>query len=702
MSSSIASHASPPAPVFYNNIPYDSDDEDDTWKHAPTGKQQNGHNDWRKNTKIKTAKCAICGYRVSHWSWVCSKFSCHVCSDCIEKDPSTRGESDLRGAPYWYQYNYLARDWLKAVCGCRYSTRQAPYIKEKFMQHHWECLPPIKNDELEAGKEQKRKQAEKKRLQQEHLSEDEDDSMPDDSLETAAYHIPDHEYEGPASARPTIAGSRQIRSQPIAGIYQEAATPEDVETESSSASTSSVDFNPRPSNILPDPFVDTIKPSATASDSHLRGGSTIIVGAGIVGLNIARELAIQIEQAGIRHAITVIDIREDVCCLASANCAGLLSIHGRPNPLQSLCDLSLEAWGDLADIPGFQESTKLRLDSVYAVARSDGKYRDAKPSWYTGHELDSFDQDSTSIGKLDTDSLIDYLLADCRARGVRFIFNRSIDTATMKSGKLYAITTTDPHRKGRNATLQCQNLILAAGAYTSGIVQYLFPQNSLQLENHVRDAHWYHTLVPDMTKEDDVGLLLPDIAESDRLLDDKVIMVSSREDEIVSVVGQDKESKNIPLSPADAMADHPGDRNALRHLKRLIAKTLRPISGDYRYTEGSSLISSSNNGLPVVDSVPTSLLFNTADSEASKQESGLWLCFGFGMYGTTLAPGAARAVCRRMSGEASGMDDGNLSLPTKSVVGDGGKSVDDGNLGLPAKSVVGDGGKSVDDMVMDL
>ncbi|KAI7282801.1 hypothetical protein KC345_g3281 [Hortaea werneckii] len=677
MSSSTASHASPPAPVFYNDIPYDSDDEDDTWKHAPTGKQQNGHNDWRKNTKIKTAKCAICGYRVSDWSWVCSKFSCHVCSDCIEKDPSTRGEGDLRGALYWYQYNYLARDWLKAVCGCRYSTRQAPYIKEKFMQHRWECLPPIKNEELEAGKEQKRKQAEKKRLQQEHLSEDEEDSMPDDSKDPPDYWFPNLEFEGSASARPTIAGSRQKRAQLMAPTYQEPGTPEEVDMESSSASTPSVDLNPRLSNVLPDPFVDTTKPPTTASYSHLRGGSTIIVGAGIVGLNIARELAMQTEQAGIRHAITVVDIQEDVCCLASANCAGLLSIHGRPNPLQSLCDLSLEAWGDLADVPGFQESTKLRLDSVYTVARSDGKNRDAKPSWYTGHELDSFEQDSTSIGKLDTDSLIDHLLADCRARGVSFIFNRSIDTATMKSGKLSAITITDPHKKGRNATIQCQNLILAAGAYTSGIVQYLFPQNSLQLENHVREAHWYHTLVSDMTKEDDIGLLLPTIAESDRLLDDKVITVSSQEDEIVSIIGQDRESKNIPLSPADAMADHPGDRNALRHLKRFIAERLRPINCDRRYTEGSSLISSSRNGLPVIDAVPTSMLFNNTSSDASKQESGLWLCFGFGMYGTTLAPGAARAICRRMFGEPSGMDDGKLNLLTSSADGGGVKSVDD-------------------------
>ena len=545
------------------------------------------------------------------------------------------------------------------------------------MQHRWECLPPIKNDELEAGKEQKRKQAEKKRLQQEHLSEDEEDSMPDDSNETGAYDIPGHEFEGFASAQPIISGSRQKRAQPIAPTYQEPETPEEADVESSSASTSSIDLNPRPSNILSDPFVDTIKPSTTASYSHLRAGSTIIVGAGIVGLNIARELAMQTEKAGIRHAITVVDIQEDVCCLASANCAGLLSIHGRPDSLQALCDLSLEAWGDFADTPGFPESTKLQLDSVYTVARSDGKNRDAKPSWYTGHELDITEQDSTSIGKLDTDSLIDYLLADCRARGVSFIFNRSIDTATMKSGKLSAITIIDPHRKGRNATIQCQNLILAAGAYTSGIVQYLFPQNSLKLENHVRDAHWYHTLVSDMTKEDDIGLILPTIAESDRLLDDKMIMVSSQEDEIISIIGQDRESKNIPLSPADAMADHPSDRNALRHLKRLIAERLRPIGGDPRYTEGSSLISSSNNDLPVIDAVPTSLLFNTPGNEASRQESGLWLCFGFGMYGTTLAPGAARAICRRMFGEPSGMDDGRVNLLKTSVDGGRVKSVDD-------------------------
>ena len=96
-----------------------------------------------------------------------------------------------------------------------------------------------------------------------------------------------------------------------------------------------------------------------------------------------------------------------------------------------------------------------------------------------------------------------------------------------------------------------------------------------------------------------------------------------------------------------------------------------------RYTEGSSLISSSSNGLPVIDTVPTSLLLNPTSSEALRQESGLWLCFGFGMYGTTLAPGAARALCRRMFGESSGMDDGNFNLSTTSVDGGESKSVDD-------------------------
>lgn len=616
---------SPPKPVFHSTIPYDSDDEDDTWKRIPSGLQENGWNDWKLNDKVKTCECHICGERVRKWSWKCSRRNCHVCSECVEAYPATRGDGELM----WHQHHYMARDWLKVVCGCRYLTKQAPYVADKLVQHGWVSRAPKRHAELASGVERKRK-----REDSESKDEAKSENMKLEATSQQAFW-----QAGPSSA----------------GLVDQ-----------SIASTSSTDKSL--AQLEPPTDAKGVMVKANDAGAHLRGSSTLVVGAGIIGLCIARELAMKTKQAGVRHAITVVDIRGSYCELASGNCAGLLSVYGRPVELQELCGLSFECWAELVGTPGFTDATDFQSDAVYTASRLNVDRREAEPSWYTGNDLDSFHPDRHTLGKLDSKKLATWLFEECYKHDVSFIFNHSLDEITLdasnrpSSANILCLSGNDR----RKSSIQCQNVVFATGPFTAEILESILPESFLQLKNHVRQAHWLRLPVPRMTTKDHVGLLLPDLANADRKLDGTIWISGQLANDSILICGQDKNTKNVALNPADALL-LPENSKIPRRLRTVTAKCLRhdeeavrTAQGDVRI--GSSFISTSEHGLPVLDEVPVFMLNRANGDGGGKQGCGIWLCFGFEAYGTTLAPGAARALCRRIFGEASRIDDETLSL----------------------------------------
>lgn len=65
--------------------------------------------------------------------------------------------------------------------------------------------------------------------------------------------------------------------------------------------------------------------------------------------------------------------------------------------------------------------------------------------------------------------------------------------------------------------------------------------------------------------------------------------------------------------------------------------------------DGRSLISTSSNQMPLIDKVPAKVLDERHEGE-DDSPLGIYLAFGFGRFGTTLAPGVAtmlrRMICR--------------------------------------------------------
>ncbi|KAK8195914.1 hypothetical protein M8818_007065 [Zalaria obscura] len=83
---------------------------------------------------------------------------------------------------------------------------------------------------------------------------------------------------------------------------------------------------------------------AKRDSSPLKSRKTIIVGGGMIGLALARELAISAKAKRSRNEITVIEIGSTVFALASGNNAGIISTEDLPTQLHNMGELSCDAW----------------------------------------------------------------------------------------------------------------------------------------------------------------------------------------------------------------------------------------------------------------------------------------------------------------------------------------------------------------------
>jgi len=140
-----------------------------------------------------------------------------------------------------------------------------------------------------------------------------------------------------------------------------------------------------------------------ASLQHLQGGTTVIVGAGIVGLCVARELATELRTNRTEHRIIVVDIQDKYCRMASGECSGLLSIDHASEKINGLAELSRGCWGEMFRSAGADEVFKLarfRQSSVYHVRNGPKNDHEHKPSWYIGKNNETFEENPQTIGKL--------------------------------------------------------------------------------------------------------------------------------------------------------------------------------------------------------------------------------------------------------------------------------------------------------------
>jgi len=111
--------------------------------------------------------------------------------------------------------------------------------------------------------------------------------------------------------------------------------------------------------------------------------TTVIVGAGVIGLSTAYQLAHEQQKSGRVNSIIVIDINDAVCAQASACNSGCIIPAEMDKKIRPLADYSYGMYLALAEKgEDFRSKTGFREQSLFSVNQGNGHGHDLLPSWF--------------------------------------------------------------------------------------------------------------------------------------------------------------------------------------------------------------------------------------------------------------------------------------------------------------------------------
>lgn len=236
--------------------------------------------------------------------------------------------------------------------------------------------------------------------------------------EDSGREAPDDNYETSENLKPTLTEARNKRSGVKRRLYIEPESDDDVFNRPNEHVTAT-----RPKEWLQaghaqlgdekmrsgksskraklSHLSDQALPISTSSyAAHLAKGNTVIAGAGFVGLFIARELALDLHQAGIEHNITVVDLRSNSCQLASGHCAGFLTTAGMPENWLPIAEAAREAWQDILSSVEFRQQLSFDTNSLYTLTATGGVNQDRVPFWLQVDSTSSLLEDFKALGRM--------------------------------------------------------------------------------------------------------------------------------------------------------------------------------------------------------------------------------------------------------------------------------------------------------------
>jgi hypothetical protein len=298
-------------------------------------------NTWRIERGKQTAKCNFCSHRLAGTKWcvLCDKCNKRMCSPCWEGTRFNRYDEAI----------FEGRVQNEEGCWCRFRTKFDP---------KWQAESDARAARMEKliAAESDAKAA---------VVRDSEAAMVGSEEET--------EIEEPATKRQKIDPSPSHALSPVRG------------------------YQPAP------PFTPEASPLRRHRIKHLDGKATIIIGAGVIGLAIARELAAEIDRTETDHAIIIVDKKKSYAGETSHNCAGIIAKHGVPFGYKQLLDLSLESWHSLLNSRNGirKELGYVPRGVVHVKAKStEQEESNEPPTWYNPRPQDALKAYNSDIGKM--------------------------------------------------------------------------------------------------------------------------------------------------------------------------------------------------------------------------------------------------------------------------------------------------------------
>jgi glycine/D-amino acid oxidase-like deaminating enzyme len=206
----------------------------------------------------------------------------------------------------------------------------------------------------------------------------------------------------------------------------------------------------------------------------------------------------------------------------------------------------------------------------------------------------------------------------------------------------------DRHEKAAKQ-LKCTNLVLAAGPFTTNLVHELFEGHSLPVQTKVQAAHWYDVAIKGLRIDHDMGLRFTDAATEEERLLPELTMLARSKDNCIRVSGFSSRLKVEEMELKRALRPARGKTRQLKELtKPYVNEEAVDLKDKAHIRTGRVALSVANGNAPIIDGVTAAALWQAGKSDPSSAK--VWLCYGFGRWGTLLAPGAARMLVSRMVG----------------------------------------------------
>lgn len=329
---------------------------------------------------------------------------------------------------------------------------------------------------------------------------------------------------------------------------------------------------------------------------HLDETTTVIIGCGIIGLLIAFELANKADTTGTSLRVVVLDVNEDACLLASEHCAGLLSLNGMDERWAPLNLDFMPRWQDI----------ELARDPDLDINAPQGL-------------------------RIHVGSTAAWIKECCENLGVEFGFGIQAHGATQdRTGRISSVEIGHVAMSRPTESIPCSNLIVAAGAFTTNVYARLFPNSHLSLENNVRQVQKLQLQDVDMRTTGNNGIIAASMRSEN--YKGKLRIIADETEHSAEVFMTEKNGTDMPLAAQDALKHNKGSADSLLNMasKHLVSsRDTNSLDVSNVSNMSRSAISTGTDGCPVIGKVPSQAL---GDSE------GVFLAYGFGKYGTTLAP----------------------------------------------------------------
>ena len=227
--------------------------------------------------------------------------------------------------------------------------------------------------------------------------------------------------------------------------------------------------------------------------------------------------------------------------------------------------------------------------------------------------------------------------------------SQAVSARLSDDNRLQALSLMD--KNGKQSTLKCDNLVLAAGPWTPVVFKTLFPQSPIKIEAVIDAGDW---IIFENAEQSSVTSIAA--VYFDEIVGEK-LEFASRNDQKVWVTG---EKSHIGTLPKVGDAPEP-DEKVLLKLLAYATRCLKHKHGDehglHVVKQGRSFRPETPSRLPIITAVPGCKLTTQETTIASDDgRPSVFINSGHGSYGVTLGMGSGKVMSQIIMGIESDVD----------------------------------------------